>query len=148
MSPWLLAAAMSALAFTAAPALAQADVGIAMGAAGSDVAIHSATIALMNNNLNRIPFLIELSRITSRVIKQNVVIGVLFIVIFLSLSGMGLINAMMAAVLHLLSGLVVVFNSARLVRSGEEIEQVEATELEEIASQSQIAAPGEVATAG
>ena len=55
-----------------APALAQADVGIAMGAAGSDVAIHSASIALMNNNLNRIPFLVDLSRMTSKVIRQNV----------------------------------------------------------------------------
>ena len=47
-----------------APALAAGDIGIAMGAAGSEVAIHSATIALMNNDLRRLPFLVKLSRST------------------------------------------------------------------------------------
>ena len=47
-----------------APALAAGDIGIAMGAAGSEVAIHSATIALMNNDLRRLPFLVRLSRST------------------------------------------------------------------------------------
>src|SRR5690606_9241838 len=58
-----------------APALAAGDISIAMGAAGSDVAIHSARIALMNNNLNRIPFIIDLSRQTINVIRQNLLIG-------------------------------------------------------------------------
>ncbi len=53
-----------------APALAAGDLGIAMGAAGSEVAIHSATIALMNNDLRRLPFLIKLSRQTRAVINQ------------------------------------------------------------------------------
>ena len=114
-----------------APALAAGDISIAMGAAGSDVAIHSANIALMNNNLNRIPFLIDLSRRTSRVIKQNLVIGVAFIVLFMSLAALGFVSAITAAVLHLVSGLIVVFNSARLVRSGEEIEHEEARALEQ-----------------
>ena len=112
-----------------APALAAGDISIAMGAAGSDVAIHSATIALMNNNLNRIPFLIELSRKTSSVIKQNLIIGCGFIVVFMTLSAANFVTPIMAAVLHLVSGLIVVFNSARLVRCGEDIEQNEAAQL-------------------
>jgi Cd2+/Zn2+-exporting ATPase len=54
-----------------APALAAGDIGIAMGAAGSEVAIHSATIALMNNDLRRLPFLVKLSQSTRTVINQN-----------------------------------------------------------------------------
>jgi Cd2+/Zn2+-exporting ATPase len=113
-----------------APALAAGDISIAMGAAGSDVAIHSASIALMNNNLNRIPFLIELSRRTSAVIRQNLIIGAGFILFFLALAGAGKINAITAAILHVVSSLVVVFNSARLVRSGEDIEHQEHEALE------------------
>ena len=111
-----------------APALAAGDVSIAMGAAGSDVAIHSASIALLNSNLNRIPFLVELSRKTISVIRQNMIIGGLFIVAFVTLAGAGYITPVMAAVLHVVSGLAVVFNSARLVRCGEDIEQQEATD--------------------
>jgi Cd2+/Zn2+-exporting ATPase len=100
-----------------------------MGAAGSDVAIHSANIALMNNNLNRIPFLIELSRKTSAVVKQNLAIGFGFILTFEALAAAGQIQPILAAVLHVFSGLVVIFNSARLVRCGEEIELAEAAAL-------------------
>ena len=72
-----------------APALAAGDIGIAMGAAGSEVAIHSATIALMNNDLRRLPFLVKLSRSTRAVINQNFVFGVCFIIVGLSLSAFG-----------------------------------------------------------
>jgi Cd2+/Zn2+-exporting ATPase len=109
-----------------APALAAGDVSIAMGAAGSDVAIHSATIALLNSNLDRIPFLIDLSRKTIAVIRQNMVIGGLFIIAFVALAGAGYVSPVMAALLHVVSGLAVVFNSARLVRCGEQLEQAEA----------------------
>lgn len=112
-----------------APALAAGDISIAMGAAGSDVAIHSANIALMNNNLNRIPFLIELSRRTNAVIKQNLMIGAMFIVVFEGLAAAGYIPPIIAAILHVFSGLVVIFNSARLVRAGEDIEHSEAAAL-------------------
>ena len=109
-----------------APALAAGDVSIAMGAAGSDVAIHSASIALLNSNLDRIPFLVDLSRRTIAVIRQNMAIGGLFIVVFMALAGAGLVSPVFAALLHVVSGLAVVFNSARLVRCGEELEQAEA----------------------
>jgi Cd2+/Zn2+-exporting ATPase len=108
-----------------APALAAGDVSIAMGAAGSDVAIHSASIALLNSNLDRIPFLVDLSRKTIAVIRQNMLIGGLFILAFVTLAAAGYVSPVMAALLHVVSGLAVVFNSARLVRCGEDIEHAE-----------------------
>ncbi len=103
-----------------APALAAGDLGIAMGAAGSDVAINSASIALMSDDLRRLPFLVKLSRSTRRVIYENIAFGISFIVLGISFSF--LILPTIAAVLHFVSSLFVVFNSARLVRYGEELE--------------------------
>jgi Cd2+/Zn2+-exporting ATPase len=105
-----------------APALAAGDIGIAMGAAGSEVAIHSATIALMNNDLRRLPFLVKLSRSTRAVINQNFLFGVLFIIVGLSTAAFGYLNPIVAAILHNVGSLIVIFNSARLVRKGEELE--------------------------
>jgi Zn2+/Cd2+-exporting ATPase len=105
-----------------APALAAGDIGIAMGAAGSEVAIHSATIALMNNDLKRLPFLVKLSRSTRAVINQNFLFGVLFIVVGLTAASFGYLNPIIAAILHNVGSLIVIFNSARLVRKGEELE--------------------------
>ena len=107
-----------------APALAAGDLGIAMGAAGSDVAINSASIALMNNDLSRLPFLVRLSRATTGVIWQNLAFGLLYIVAGLAATGMGWITLEAAAVLHTLSSAIVVFNSARLVRHGEHLATV------------------------
>jgi Cd2+/Zn2+-exporting ATPase len=105
-----------------APALAAGDLGIAMGAAGSEVAIHSATIALMNNDLRRLPVLVRLSRETRSVINQNFLIGVLFVIGGLVLAALKYINPIVAALMHVVGSLLVVFNSARLVRHGEELE--------------------------
>jgi Cd2+/Zn2+-exporting ATPase len=105
-----------------APALAAGDMGIAMGAAGSDVAIHSATIALMNNDLRRLPFLVRLSRQTRSVINQNFLFGVVFIIGGLTAGAFGYLSPIVAAILHNAGSLIVVFNSARLVRLGEELE--------------------------
>ncbi len=105
-----------------APALAAGDISIAMGAAGSEVAIHSATIALMNNDLRRLPFLVKLSRLTRSVINQNFLFGVVFIVGGLAAAASGNLNPIVAAILHNVGSLIVVFNSARLVRQGEELE--------------------------
>ena len=109
-----------------APALAAGDIGIAMGAAGSEVAIHSATIALMNNDLRRLPFLVKLSRSTRSVINQNFLAGVFFIVGGLALAAFGKINPIVAAIMHNAGSLIVIFNSARLVRQGEELEPYQA----------------------
>ena len=103
-----------------APALAAGDLGIAMGAAGSDVAINSASIALLSDDLKRLPALVQLSRRTRFVINSNLAFGVSFIIVGISLSF--LILPTMAAFLHFASSLVVVFNSARLVRHGEELQ--------------------------
>ncbi len=105
-----------------APALAAGDIGIAMGAAGSEVAIHSATIALMNNDLRRLPFLVKLSRSTRAVINQNFLFGVVFIIVGLAATAFGYIGPIVAALLHNVGSLIVIFNSARLVRKGEELE--------------------------
>jgi Cd2+/Zn2+-exporting ATPase len=105
-----------------APALAAGDIGIAMGAAGSEVAIHSATIALMNNDLRRLPFLVQLSRSTRAVINQNFMAGILFIIVGLTLAALGYVGPIVAAILHNVGSFIVIFNSARLVRKGEELE--------------------------
>jgi Cd2+/Zn2+-exporting ATPase len=105
-----------------APALAAGDLGIAMGAAGSDVAINSASIALMSDDLRRLPFLVQLSRKTRGVINQNLAFGVLFILLGVIAGAVGWLPVILAAVLHLGGGLIVIFNSARLVRFGEHLE--------------------------
>lgn len=105
-----------------APALAAGDMGIAMGAAGSEVAIHSATIALLNNDLRRLPFLVKLSRATRAVINQNFLFGVVFIIGGLTLAAFGIFGPIVGAILHNVGSLIVIFNSARLVRKGEELE--------------------------
>jgi Zn2+/Cd2+-exporting ATPase len=103
-----------------APMLAASDLGIAMGAAGSDVAINSASIALMNNDLSRLPFLIRLSRATMRIIWQNIIFGVAFIVILMILAVWGPLTPVVAAIAHTVATAFVIFNSARLVRYGED----------------------------
>ena len=105
-----------------APALAAGDLGIAMGAAGSEVAIHSATIALMNNDLRRLPFLVQLSRETRRVINQNFLVGLGFVIAGMVLGALKYINPIVAAMIHVAGAMMVVLNSFRLVRQGEELE--------------------------
>jgi len=105
-----------------APALAAGDLGIAMGAAGSDVAINSASIALMSDDLTRLPFLVRLSKKTSRVIYQNLGFGIIFIILGITAGAAAWLPAAYAAVLHFVGSLIVVFNSARLVRYGEELD--------------------------
>ncbi|MCK5114550.1 MAG: cadmium-translocating P-type ATPase [Phycisphaerae bacterium] len=105
-----------------APALAAGDLSIAMGAAGSDVAINSANIALMNTDLKRLPFLVHLSKRTTRVIHQNLIFGVIFILAFMVLAGLGIILPVWGALLHTVGATFVVFNSARLVRAGEDLQ--------------------------
>jgi len=104
-----------------APALAAGDLGIAMGAAGSDVAINSASIALMSDDLKRLPFLVRLSRKTRAVILENLSFGIMFIILGVAAASAAWLSAVYAAVLHFVGTLIVVFNSARLVRYGEEL---------------------------
>ena len=104
-----------------APALAEGDLGIAMGAIGSDIAINSASIALMTNDLRRIPMLINLSQKSRMVIYQNLCIGILFVFGGMVLLVFDKMTPVGAAILYTMSTLVVIFNSARLVRTGEEL---------------------------
>ena len=105
-----------------APALAAGDMGVAMGAFGSDIAVQSASVALMNNDLRRIPFLIGLARKTRVLMNQNLSIGLGFIVVGVYFATLGHITPVGAALLHSISSLFVIFNSARLVRSGESMQ--------------------------
>ncbi|MFO1490036.1 MAG: heavy metal translocating P-type ATPase [Kiritimatiellia bacterium] len=105
-----------------APALAAGDTGIAMGAAGSDVAINSATMALMSNDLARIPFLVRLSRQSRAVILQNLAVGLVFITAGWVLGGAGDLTPVGGAILHNVGSFIVLFNSARIVRAGDDLE--------------------------
>jgi len=120
-----------------APALAAGNIGIAMGAIGSDVALNSASIALMSTDLRRIPTLIGLSRKTRTTILQNLVLGVAVIVGGIAMFIFGdaqlrqladtlgmrdsVLKVLIAAALHNIGSFIVLFNSARLFRFGEEL---------------------------
>lgn len=97
-----------------APAMAHASVGIAMGAAGSDVALETADIALMADNLDHLPLAIGLSRATRRIIRQNLWISLGMVAILVPATILGL-NIGPAVVLHEGSTLFVVFNALRLL---------------------------------
>ncbi len=96
--------------------LREADVGIAMGAMGSDVAIESADIALMNNNLMNIPFAIDLAKRTRKVIYQNLALSIVISVTMIGLSAFGVITALAGTVLHNLGAFAVLINSSRILR--------------------------------
>jgi Cd2+/Zn2+-exporting ATPase len=102
-----------------APALANATVGIAMGAAGSDVALETADVALMADDLSKLPFAVGLSRKTRRIIRQNLwmSLGMVAFLVPATLFGLGIGPAV---ALHEGSTLVVVFNALRLLAYKEE----------------------------
>jgi heavy metal translocating P-type ATPase len=102
-----------------APALAEATVGIAMGAAGADVAIEAADIALMNDDLNTVADVITLSRQVMGTVRSNILLFSLgFNLLGVALSAVGLLHPVGAAVMHNVGSLAVVLNSARLVFRG------------------------------
>jgi Cd2+/Zn2+-exporting ATPase len=98
-----------------APAMANATVGIAMGAAGSDVALETADVALMADDLGPLPFAVGLSRQTTRVIKQNLWIALGMVALLIPATLFGL-QIGPAVVLHEGSTLLVVANALRLLR--------------------------------
>ncbi|MBI2303030.1 MAG: cation-translocating P-type ATPase [Armatimonadetes bacterium] len=102
-------------------ALAAADLGIAVAAAGSDVALNSASVALLSANLRLVPFLHRLARRTRAVVNQNLALGLVLVLGGLTASGLGRITPVGAAVLYNAGVLLVLLNSARLLRAGEEL---------------------------
>ncbi|MDZ4831510.1 MAG: heavy metal translocating P-type ATPase [Phycisphaerae bacterium] len=99
-----------------APALASATVGIAMGAGGTDVALEAADVALMNDDLGKLPFAIGLSRAARRIIFQNVGIAMGVVLVLVILASFGMVPMPIAVVLHEGSTVVVVLNALRLLR--------------------------------
>ncbi|MEY1661004.1 heavy metal translocating P-type ATPase [Isoalcanivorax beigongshangi] len=100
-----------------APALAQAEIGFAMGAVGTDTAIDTADVALMDDDLRKIPAFIRLSQATRRVLLQNISVALGLKVVFLALALGGLATMWMAVVADVGASLLVVFNSLRLLRA-------------------------------
>ena len=99
-----------------APALAAADIGVAMGAAGSAVAVESADIALMSDDLLKLPEAIDLAKRTNRVMKQNIVIALLTVAVLLAGVFAGGVTMAIGMLVHELSVLVVIVNAMRLLR--------------------------------
>jgi Cd2+/Zn2+-exporting ATPase len=99
-----------------APALARADIGVAMGAAGTDTAMEAADIVIMNDDLRRIPETIRLSRATHAVLWQNIALALGIKAIFLVLAIVGNATMWMAVFADMGASLIVVFNGLRLLR--------------------------------
>jgi P-type E1-E2 ATPase len=101
------------------PSLAAAQVGVAMGLGGSDIAANSAGVALMTDDLSRIPFLIELARRTRVIIAQNIAASIIIVIIGLVLAATGSLAVPAAALYHFAGDIFVIGNSFRLFRFGE-----------------------------
>ncbi len=99
-----------------APALAQADVGIAMATSGSDIAVEAAPVALMRDDWMLVPLLLRTARRTMRVVRINLAFAVLYNVVGLSLAALGLLPPVLAAAAQSLPDLGILGNSARLLR--------------------------------
>ncbi len=98
-----------------APAMARANVGIAMGAAGSTVALETADIALMSDDLGRVPYVRRLSRATSNIIRQNLIASLVIVAFLVPASLIGLDMGPIVFI-HEGSTILVVLNALRLLR--------------------------------
>ncbi len=127
------------------PALAEADVGVAMGLSGSDIAANSAGVALMTDELNRLPFLMELARRSRVIVTQNIVFSILAAIVGLTLAATGSFQALggasigvgFAAFFHFVPDVFVIGNSFRLFRFGEDFLEAETVAREQAQAASQ-----------
>jgi Cd2+/Zn2+-exporting ATPase len=103
------------------PALAQADVGIAMGIAGTDVAIETADIGLLSDDLSKMPHLILVSRKAIKTIKHNLIFSLGVLAVAVALTVPGILTPITGALLHELSSIPVIVNSMRLIAYGPKI---------------------------
>ena len=114
------------------PSLAAADLGVAMGLSGSDIAANSAGVALMNDDLSRVPFLIELSRKARAIVTQNIAIAIVMALIGLGLAATQTLDEsfgpFLAGLYQFATGVIVIANSFRLFRFGEHVLEAEAEE--------------------
>jgi heavy metal translocating P-type ATPase len=107
------------------PILASADVGVAMGLSGSDIATNSAGVALMNDDLRHIPFLMELARKARAIVAQNITASLILAVVGLALAATGHINIWLTPFYYALGYIFVIANSLRLIRFGEDFTEQE-----------------------
>ena len=98
-----------------APALAQSDVGIAMGVAGTDAAIEASHVALMRDDWSQVPHAIKVGRDTYRVIRQGIALSITWDVITMGLASVGILSPVMAAALEELPTIAVAANASRLL---------------------------------
>ena len=96
-----------------APALAAADVGIAMGAAGSDVAVEAADIAVMGDSLTHLPDLIDHARQTRRIMIQNLILSGMIITVLIPAAASGLLGLGAVVAIHEVAEIVVIANGLR-----------------------------------
>lgn len=99
-----------------APALAESDIGVAMGAAGAEIALHSADVVLMTERLDRLTYAFQLTERTRRTIHRNVIVGVGLTVLMLTLASVGIISPIVGAIVQNVGEVFVIVNSATLLR--------------------------------
>jgi Cd2+/Zn2+-exporting ATPase len=99
-----------------APALARADIGFAMGVAGTDTAIETADVALMTDDLRKVAVFVQLSRSTALILKQNITLALGIKLVFLGLTLTGHATMWMAVFADMGASLLVVANGLRLLR--------------------------------
>ncbi|HMK60481.1 MAG TPA: cation-translocating P-type ATPase [Dissulfurispiraceae bacterium] len=99
-----------------APALALSHVGVAMGAAGSDIAIEASDVAIMRDEWQQVPQAIAIGKNTFYVIRQNLVLGIIFNLIGIGLASTGILSPTGAALAHIMPDVLVFANSSRLIK--------------------------------
>lgn len=99
-----------------APALAQANVGVAMGAMGTDIAIETSDVVIMKDDWHQIPKAIKIGRKTFKIIKENLAISIIFNITGIFLASVGILTPSMSAIAHVIPDVLVFLNSSRILK--------------------------------